>query len=150
MFLNILVAYDGSRSASAALQQAIDLARTQNSKLTIVTVAPPVSPYAAFAGVSADRMKAELESWAARVGKEAADAAPSDVIVHTVQRTGHVGEEIVKELEAGSCDLVVLGSRGHGRVGSSVLGSVNGYVHFHSKVAMLSIDDPGEASQSRE
>jgi nucleotide-binding universal stress UspA family protein len=45
---------------------------------------------------------------------EAAAAAPADVIVHTVHRTGSVGEEIVAEIESGGYDLVILGSRGPG------------------------------------
>ena len=59
--------------------------------------------------------------------------------IHHVERAGRVGEEIVKELEARGYDLIVLGSRGRGRVESNVLGTVNGYVHYHSTVALLSI-----------
>jgi nucleotide-binding universal stress UspA family protein len=140
MFLNILVAYDGSPSAHAAFDQAVDIARTQNSKLT-VTVAPPVSRYVALAGTSGERMQEDVDSWAAERAAEAVAAAPDDVIVHSIVRSGHAGPQIVRELEAGGYDLVVLGSRGHGHLESEVLRSVNAYVHFHSKVAMLSIDD---------
>jgi nucleotide-binding universal stress UspA family protein len=141
LFLNILVAYDGSPSSRLAFEQAVDLARAQNSKLTVLTVAPPVSRYAALSGTSAERMNCELESWAANTAAEARAAAPDDVIVHSVVRRGQAGPEIVEELEAGTYDLVVLGCRGHGHLESEVLGSVNAYVHFHSKVPMLSIDE---------
>jgi hypothetical protein len=36
-----------------------------------------------------------------------AAAAPADVIVHTVRRTGSVGEEIVAEIESRGYDLVI-------------------------------------------
>ena len=75
--------------------------------------------------------------------REAEAAAPDGLRVASVQRNGHVGEEIVAEIESGGYDLVVLGSRGHGRVGSGLLGSVNGHVHFNSKVALLSIGAGG-------
>ena len=38
MFLNILVAVDGSRSSHLALDSAVELARSMGSKLTIATV----------------------------------------------------------------------------------------------------------------
>jgi nucleotide-binding universal stress UspA family protein len=142
VFLNILVAYDGSPAAQAAFQQAVDLARTQNAKLTVVTVAPPVPRFASLADVSIERMKEDLGTWADRMAREAVNAAPDDVTVHHVERSGHVGEEIVRELKAHGYDLIVLGSRGHGRAASNVLGSVNGFVHFHSKTPLLSIAGP--------
>ena len=147
MFRNILVAYDDSAPARAALAEAIDIARTQNSNLTVLTVAPPVSPYVGFGGVSAAELQQEVATWAERVARVAAAAAPENVSIHHVERAGRVGEEIVKELDERSYDLIVLGSRGRGRVESNVLGTVNGYVHYHSTVARLSVqaEDDGEA-----
>lgn len=142
MFLNILVAVDGSPSARRALERAIELARAGNARLTVITVAPPLSNYVTLGGVSTERMHAELEEWARNKLDEAVREVPDDVLVHTVQRSGHAGPEIVDELERGSYDLIVLGSRGRGRAQEGLLGSVNGYVHFHSRVALLSVPDP--------
>ena len=106
-----------------------------------MTVAPPPGAYVARAGVSTETMRAELDSWAEDILKAAAGAIPDGVIPHRVQRTGHAGPEIVKELERGGYDLIVLGSRGRGRAQEGLLGSVNGYVHFHSRVPLLSVPD---------
>lgn len=141
MFLNILVAIDRSASARRALEQATDLARAMNSKVTLITVAPTASNYAALAGVGGETMRDELDTWAGNVLKEAADAIPDDVIPRRVLRRGHAGREIAKELEAGGYDLVVLGSRGRGKAQEGFLGSVNGYLHFHSRVPVLSIPE---------
>jgi nucleotide-binding universal stress UspA family protein len=144
MFLNILAAVDGSPSSQRALEQAIDVARAMNSRLTLITVAPPLSHYVTLAGVSSDTMRRELDKWAENVLNEAADAVPVDVIAHTIQRSGHPGPEIVNELERGRYDLLVLGSRGRARAQEGLLGSVNGYAHFHSQVPLLSVPDGTE------
>jgi nucleotide-binding universal stress UspA family protein len=139
MFLNILVGVDRSPSARKAIEQAVDLVRAQNSKLTLMSVAPPVSAYVTLGGVSSEQMAAELEQWADRTVADAAASLPDDVVAHTLRRSGHAGEEIVKELERGRYDLVVLGSRGRGPAREGLFGSVNGYVHFHSRVPVLSV-----------
>ena len=145
MFLNILVGIDGSPSARRALEHAVDLARAGNSKLTLIAVAPPVSSYVTLGGVGVDTMAAELDKWAESALAEAQQKVPDDVSAHTVQGRGHPGPEIIKELERGAYDLIVLGSRGRGRAQEGLLGSVNGYVHFHSRVPLLTVPpEPGD------
>jgi len=139
VFLNILVATEGSPHSRRALAEAVDLARATNAKLTLLTVAPPLSQYVTLAGVDPARMRLELDRWAEERLREAAAAVPDDVIAHTVQRSGHAGPEIIDELENGTYDLVVLGSRARGRAQEGLFGSVNGYVHFHSRVPLLSV-----------
>jgi nucleotide-binding universal stress UspA family protein len=141
VFLNILVAFDGTPPAKRALEHAVDLARAMNSMLTLILVAPQPAQSAAVAGISSERMRKELDDWARRLLGEATAELPDDVIAHTVQRTGDAGPEIVKELERGSYDLIVLGSRARGKARERLLGSVNGYVHFHSKVPLLSVPE---------
>jgi len=111
------------------------------SKLTLVTVAPPLAHYVTLAGVSTETMQQELDRWAGRTLDEAAALVPDDVIVHRVQRSGHAGPEIVEELRRGGYDLVVLGSRGRGRAQEGLLRSVNLYLHFHASVPLLSVPD---------
>jgi nucleotide-binding universal stress UspA family protein len=144
MFRNILVGIDGSPSARRALEHAVDLARASNGKLTLITVAPPVSVYVTLGGVSLDTMTAELDRWAANTVENAARSVPDDVSAHTIQHRGHAGPAIMKELRRGGYDLIVLGSRGRGRTQEGLLGSVNGYLHFHAEVPLLSV--PPEAA----
>jgi nucleotide-binding universal stress UspA family protein len=141
VFLNILVALDGSQSSKRALEHAIELARAGNSKLTLIAVAPYASSLVTLAGVTSEAMQRELDEWADGVLRESEDAVPDDVIAHRVRRAGVAGREIVDELDRGGYDLVVLGTRGRGRAQEGLLGSVNAYVHFHSKVPILSVPD---------
>lgn len=139
MFLNILAAVDGSPSSRQALEHAIGVTRATNAMLTLIAVCPPLSPHLARVGISVGLLGTELDNWATRVLAEAAEAVPSDVIVHTVRRRGQIGREIERELHSGRYDLVVLGSRGHPRTWQRLLGSVNGYLHLHSPVPVLSV-----------
>jgi nucleotide-binding universal stress UspA family protein len=150
MFRNILVAYDGSPTSRSALAQAYELAEAESSDVTVVTVAPTVAPLAALAPASVEGLRAELDEWARTKLEEAKAAAPADLTVRTVERTGHVGDEIVAEIESGHYDLVVLGSRGHGRLTTEILGSVNNHVHYHSDVPTLTIDKADAAVADRE
>jgi len=149
MFSNILVAYDGSPTSRTALKQAYELAQAEDADVTVVTVAPTVAPLAALAPVSVEGLRAELDQWAKTKLDEARTAAPTDLTVRTIERNGHVGDEIVSEIESGHYDLIVLGSRGHGRLTTEILGSVNNHVHYHSNVPTLTIDaaEPAEADR---
>jgi len=44
----------------------------------------------------------------------------------------------------------VLGSRGHGRLSTEILGRVNNHVHYRSDVPTLAIDAPQTPGGSRE
>jgi nucleotide-binding universal stress UspA family protein len=96
-----------------------------------------------LAGLSSKTMGAELDKWAEDVLDEAARLVPDDVIAHTVQGRGAAGPAILKELRRSGYDLIVLGTRGRGRTQEGLLGSVNGYLHFHAQVPLLSVPDEG-------
>jgi nucleotide-binding universal stress UspA family protein len=148
MFRNILIAYDGSPTSRSALAQAYQLAQAEDADVTVVTVAPSVAPLAALAPLSVEGLRDELDRWARTKLDEAKVAAPDELTVRTVERKGHVGDEIVAEIESRDYDLVVLGSRGHGRLATEILGSVNNHVHYRSNVPTLTIDTP-EAAGAR-
>ena len=122
-----------------ALEHAVDLARAGNSKLTLMTVAPPVSTYVTLGGVGVDTMTDELDKWAeGRPRRGGAHDPRRRARAHRAGR-GHAGPKIIEELNRGGYDLIVLGSRGRGRAQEGLLGSVNGYVHFHARVPLLSV-----------
>jgi nucleotide-binding universal stress UspA family protein len=76
-----------------------------------------------------------------REARETLDCAealvPEGVPVSTALRRGRVAEEILKRVETGEHDLVVIGSRGLGRAGSLLLGSVSRAVLAGSPVPVL-------------
>ncbi len=144
MFRSILVAVDGSPTARHALLEAIDIARAQRARLTILTVAPPVPTLMPVAGGDPRGIQQSAEQWAAGILRDALAVVPEDVEAHTVLRTGHASHEVVDELRGGAYDLVVLGSRGRSATRAGVLGSVNGAVHFHTNVPMLSFPTEDE------
>ena len=141
MFRNILVALDQSPTSQRALAEAADLAEALNARLTIISVAPPVPPYAYRAGVDVGALEKEVEEETEKTMREAVDGLPKGLPVTTVIKHGHPGEEIVKQIEAGDHDLIAMGSRGLGRVSANLFGTVGGYVHYHSRTstAMLVI-----------
>jgi nucleotide-binding universal stress UspA family protein len=137
MFRSILVAVDGSEAAAEALAKAIELARAEGARLTLIAVAAPfrwrfASPY-----LLPFPTDAELERQADSVVERAAALVPQDVPVATVVRTGPAADAILKRIDDGEHDLVVMGSRGLGPTGALLLGSVSNAVVAHSPVPVL-------------
>jgi nucleotide-binding universal stress UspA family protein len=128
-------------SSERALKHAIDLAEAGNAKLTLMTVAPPPATYVTLGGVSLETMIAELDKWASDVLETAAQLVPDELDAQRVQARGDAGHEILNEVKRGHYDLIVLGTRGRGRAQEGLLGSVNGYLHFHAHVPLLSVPD---------
>jgi nucleotide-binding universal stress UspA family protein len=121
------------------LAEATELAEALNSRLTIISIVPPIPSFAYRAGIDVGALEQEAEKETDKLLREAVAGLPEGLPVTTVLKHGHPGEEIVKQIEAGDHDLVVMGSRGLGRVTANLFGTVGGYVHFHSRIAMLVI-----------
>jgi nucleotide-binding universal stress UspA family protein len=137
MFRNILVALDGSETAQRALDHAIELAEALNARLTVISIVPPIPGYAYRAGIDLEALGSEAEEETQKLLREALEGVPDDLPVTTVLKHGHAGEEIVNQIDTGEHDLIVMGSRGLGRVTSNLFGSVGGYVHYHAHIPML-------------
>jgi nucleotide-binding universal stress UspA family protein len=135
MFRSILVAVDGSTHSERALEEAIDLARSQGARLTLVTVAtrPAIWP----SGYQRAVADSELEEAARGVVDEAAEKVPDEIPQATVVRLGRPAEEIVRRAKDGLHDLIVMGARGRGAATSLLLGSVSHGVLNQSPAAVL-------------
>jgi nucleotide-binding universal stress UspA family protein len=143
MFKSILVAWDGSEHAKRALGEAIDLARAQGGRLTLLTVAAPLH---AWPGYVPPVSQSDLISASEGILAEGEALVPEGIPVSGRTASGDPGAELVKRAAAANHDLIVMGSRGRGVVRSAVLGSVSHFVLNHTTVPVLIVHDGDDGS----
>ena len=115
----ILVAYDGSADAELALRWAAEEARATGRGLHVVTVDDAItSPWGAAAVHRGEDVLAGVEERFA------------DLDVELESRVGHVTGELLRA--SVSDDLLVVGSRGHGRAEDLLIGSVSQHLARHA------------------
>jgi nucleotide-binding universal stress UspA family protein len=138
----ILLATDGSKEAQLAATTAADLAQRTNSELHVVTVGPDYPLYelpehpADFEDVlwehrrEAKEVLEQQAKWIEESG---------GTVNETYLREGSAEEEVVILAEELGAGMIVLGSRGHGRLRRALLGSVSDAVvrHAHCPVTIV-------------
>jgi nucleotide-binding universal stress UspA family protein len=130
----ILLATDGSEDAELAATTAKALAKITGSELHVVTLAeeyPSYDAYRPLAHRSRELAREVLDEQVKKIENLGGTIAGSHL------RTGGAAEESValaEELEAG---LVVVGSRGRGRIKRLVMGSVSDSVVRHAHCPVL-------------
>ena len=138
----ILLATDGSEEAQLAATTAADLAQKTNSDLHVLTVGPDLPLYelpehpAEFEDVLREnrrRAKEMLEQQAKRIEQSGGTVKESHL------REGRADEEIIEVAEEIGAGLIVMGSRGYGRLRRTLLGSVSDAVvrHAHCPVTIV-------------
>jgi len=97
----------------------------------------------ALASGAAAALGPALLGAAERSLRAAADRVPDDISVTTILTEQPIRQAILKRIEEGRHDVVVMGSRGRGTVRAAVLGSVSHHVLHHSPVPVLIVhEDP--------
>ena len=143
VFLNILVAVDGSEHAAQALRTAAQLASEEHARLSVLTAVPPTPALTQITAAGAALADvADLMGDAGRQIRRQVDELPDDVSVTTIVVSGHAAHEILAQLQQGRHDLLVMGTRGLGRVGSALLGSVSQAVLHEAEVPVLVVRAP--------
>jgi nucleotide-binding universal stress UspA family protein len=137
VFRNILVAVDGSPTAEAALEEAIELAHSDGARLVLISVAVPPRFRNSGPLYVPYPTEDDLARAACDVVERAEALVPADVPVSSVVRVGRPATAIVAQAEKGGHDLVVVGSRGLGLLLSLLLGSVSRSVSARSPVPVL-------------
>jgi nucleotide-binding universal stress UspA family protein len=144
LYREILVAADGSRESQRALEHAVELARDEHARLTLVTVIAPVtvSPVPTLATVACVR-----DAYA-KILADARDSVADDIGVTTILLEGSPAREIVRLARSGRFDLVVMGTHGRGRLAGVLLGSVSREVLRCAPTPVLLLPAPKAAEQS--
>lgn len=123
MYSRILVAYDGSEGARAALRQGIDLAKALNAELSCVLVEEHLPHYAASLS-EVKAAKEQIDEHFRALAKQARDlAALSGIDMETIVRQGHEVETIVTTAKGGRFELLVIGYHGHSAIFGRIMGS---------------------------
>ena len=138
MFHSILVAVDGSPDAELALAEAIDLAESEHTHLTLFTAVCqlPSTAYLA-AGEELGRVVEDAHADAERILRRARERVPSKLSVTAVLSEQPIRAALIGEIRNGFYDLVVMGSRGRGAIRAALLGSTSQYVLHHCPVPVL-------------
>jgi len=145
MFRNILVCVDGTTHSDRALTEAIDLASAGNARLTILTAIPRPSTWACspLTLPTIQSLAPALERDADAALRRAAARVPDSVPVTLILTKAPIREALDRQLRTGEHDLLVMGSRGRGAVGASLLGSVSHFALHHSPVPVLIAHEDG-------
>jgi nucleotide-binding universal stress UspA family protein len=139
MFRNILVAVDGSTDADEALAQAIDLAQSEHTRLTLIASVPglPSAAYVGLTGPAFALMQADARSSAEAVLRRARERVPDDLPVTTILTDEPIRHALIDQIKRGGHDLIAMGSRGRGGMRAALLGSVSHYVLHHTPIPVL-------------
>jgi nucleotide-binding universal stress UspA family protein len=151
MFHNILVPIDGSPDSDQALTQAIDLAESEHSRLTLFSaiVTPPSAAYVGVSGEVVANLSRDAEAETETIIRTATQRVPDRVSLSTVLSSEPVRHALIHQIKTGAHDLVVMRSRGRGAVRSVLLGSVSHYVLHHSPIPVLIVHaEPERGLQS--
>jgi nucleotide-binding universal stress UspA family protein len=137
MFEQILLAVDGSEHALKAAKLAGDLARAVNAAhLRIVTAYDPIPSYLGEPNFQ-HVIDAGLREANDRVDKARNAAGKVPAEVHTEFIAGDPAEVIVNVATTRHCCVIVMGSRGLGRLAGLVLGSTSQKVVSHAPCPVL-------------
>lgn len=137
MFDRILLAVDGSDHALHAARMAADMARGMKPKeLRIVVAYDTIPMYLGEPNMqfAIDRRKTEAEEILNAAIKEIGQV-PSEI--HTEIIEGSPAEAIITVAETRKSEIIVMGSRGLGRLAELVLGSTSQKVVAHAHCPVL-------------
>jgi nucleotide-binding universal stress UspA family protein len=144
MFKSIVVGTDGSDTATQAVREAVDLARSLGAKLELVSAYEPVPAQR----LAEERRQAPEDlQWAinpredvdATLDAAALVAREAGVQVDLYARQGDPADAILDVAEERDADLIIVGNKGMTGAKRFLLGSVPNKVSHHAPCSVLII-----------
>jgi nucleotide-binding universal stress UspA family protein len=136
MFRSIIVPVDGSRLAERAVRYSEIIARSGNSKVTILQVVPSAGPNATNEAVAqqADEIVLAQAHVDELVGRLSTSVKSEGVVT-----VGGAAAEILEESRERQADLVVMSTHGRSGIGRWIYGSVADEVMRHAEIPVMLI-----------
>ena len=136
LFEKILVPLDGSEHSVRALENAVQIAKKFNGKITLIHVYSVSA--CKYAGRYFDKCVQEIREIGAGILEDGKKRVKAEgVQVKTLLREGHIVEEILKAARGGKFNLIVMGARGISRIKEILMGSVSDGVTRHAPCPVL-------------
>ena len=135
----IVVGVDGSLASRAAVRWAVDHARPGDT--VILVHAWETSPSMVDAGPVGPDADADAARSCAHHELARAQALPHDEAITISCEAVHGDARHC--LRSHSCDLLVVGARGHGGLTGMLLGSVSAHLAHHCPVPLVIVPSPG-------
>lgn len=141
--MRVLVAIDGSEPADRAVGLVANALWPTGTEIIVAEAIESGAglfggPWPAMAMVQADRIEADIRAEAeATVRAASRRLARPGLSLEADVLGGRAAAAIIERASAMAADLIVVGSRGHGRIESMLLGSVSAEVVDHSPAPVL-------------
>lgn len=137
MFERILLAVDGSDHATRAAKVAAELAHcVKSTELRVVVAYDPIPPYLGEPNLQ-DAINARLREAQEILRKTVELVGNSHIDVHTELIEGNSAEVIIEVAKTRKSNLIIMGSRGRGRLVGLLLGSNSQKVVSHAPCPVL-------------
>jgi nucleotide-binding universal stress UspA family protein len=145
LFKNILVPLDGSKHSVHALENAVQIAKKFDAKITLIhaysvslwLIGAPGIPQPTIAMPVGQILEAARNAGAAILANGEKRVKAEGIQVEKLLKEGHTVEEILKTAKEGKFDLIVVGARGLSTIKEILLGSVSHGVTSHAPCPVL-------------
>jgi nucleotide-binding universal stress UspA family protein len=148
MFTKVIWANDGSEHADRAMPFAVRVAKADGAELQVVHVVEKLTSGRA-SGMDAlaneDEIKAKVKRQAKAIAAENGLTTSINVVACLGSR---IGDRIAEIAQDAGADLIVVGTRGHGALGSFVLGGVTQRLLHVALCPVLSVP-PGVPAETQ-
>ena len=149
MFKKVMWATDGSEHADRAMTYALQVAKSDGAELHVVHVVEKLISGRA-SGLDAfgneNEIKAKVEEQANTL---AAENGMKTSIHIVASMSTQIADRIAEVAQAVGADLIVVGTRGHGALGSLVLGGVTQRLLHVSRCPVLAVPPTVSAERER-
>lgn len=138
MFQHILLATDGSPHADRAAERALYLAKTlPDCRVTMIHVTSKMPPRHKLLQANFDVLSLLEEDAHEAIAQTERKFQEEGVSYQLEVAWGEPGVEILNQADSSNVDVIIIGSRGLGRITEVLMGSVSQYVLHHAKCPVM-------------